>query len=79
MLDLLKRIVLILVSPIIMIAVTIGMLVSMVLALPCLLEFHDFEEDELKTKKVCKWCGKTEYYMTKIPENVLERGQKNND
>ena len=72
MLDLLKRIALILVSPIIAVALSIGMLISMVLALPCVFEFHDFEEDEFATKRVCKWCGKTEYYDTKMPDGTKE-------
>lgn len=73
MLDLLKRIALTLVSPVIAIALAIGMLISMILALPCVLfELHNFEEDELKTKRVCKWCGRTEYYMTKRPKETKE-------
>lgn len=72
MLDLLKRIALILVSPIIAIALTIGMLVSMILALPCTFEMHDFEDDEFAHKRVCKWCGKTEYDWTKKPERTKE-------
>lgn len=74
MLDLLKRIALILVSPIIAVALTIGVLVSMVLALPCAFEMHDFEDDEFAHKRVCKWCGRTEYYDFKMPKET-----KNND
>lgn len=70
MLDLLKRIALILVSPVIAIVLSIGMLVSMILVLPCMFGFHDFEENE--DTQVCKWCGKTEYYMTKMPKETKE-------
>lgn len=72
MLDLLKRIALILVSPVIAVVLAIGMFVSMILALPCSFGMHDFEEDKLKTKRICKWCGKTEYYMTKMPDGTKE-------